>query len=626
MATETTKSVIDLKIETAESAKSLSEMSKALKDLKSQLDKVAAGSEDYKKLSKAINETEGKIGDLNDQFITLAGSGVERVKNSIGLFKEGLMSFDFGKIGIALKGLGSAFKAVLPFAIIEGIMYLKENFEDLTKGSGPLAQALRLVGDAISAITEFLSDAIIETSQFFSDIAGRTNDATRAYQKALDEQGEAIKGYSEKVKEALSEQTDEYDRQIRVAKANGKETVELERAKQQAIIDTNVQVAKQIEAYVRAGGVLDDEKRKLLTASLEAIKNAKVTELEIEKQHKSKLLDTEKEHTKKVKEEFQKRIDENNALSRKIEDIQISRIKNEREREETKALLDRERAIEDIEKSKAAKALKDEAILLEEEVYQQKLAEIDKKWKDKKAEEEAKAKAEEEAKAKEIAEAAKKVDDEIRNKQIADEKAANAEMVASWEKAEKDKQAATDATFKNAQLVTQNLQAISDLSFALRMAKVKKGSAEEESLMRKQFEVNKKLQIAQTVISTITGAREAYKSLAGIPIVGVPLGIAAATAATLAGLAAIQKISSTKFEGGGDASAPTTSSPSTGGGGSTSAPTTQTNAPTVQPFTRLNEDGTVVRNQPVVKAIVVESDITSSQKRVGKLENQATFG
>ena len=42
-----------------------------------------------------------------------------------------------------------------------------------------------------------------------------------------------------------------------------------EQAKQQAIIDTNVQVVKQIEAFVRAGGVLDEEKQKLLTASLE---------------------------------------------------------------------------------------------------------------------------------------------------------------------------------------------------------------------------------------------------------------------------------------------------------------------------------------------------------------------
>ena len=77
--------------------------------------------------------------------------------------------------------------------------------------------------------------------------------------------------------------------------------------------------------------------------------------------------------------------------------------------------------------------------------------------------------------------------------------------------------------------------------------------------------VGKAAAIAQTTVSTYQAATGAYASLAGIPIVGVPLGIAAAGAAITAGLANVKKILAVKSglpgdnaKGGGGA---------TGGGG-----------------------------------------------------------
>ena len=112
-----------------------------------------------------------------------------------------------------------------------------------------------------------------------TDAIGLTN-------SALDEQGEAIKESAETTKTAMDSQVAAFDRQIKAAQAAGKSTVELEKAKQQAIIDTNLQIVKQIEAFVRAGGELDEEKKRILTASLEAIKTAaneqKVIEIKAE--------------------------------------------------------------------------------------------------------------------------------------------------------------------------------------------------------------------------------------------------------------------------------------------------------------------------------------------------------
>jgi hypothetical protein len=61
------------------------------------------------------------------------------------------------------------------------------------------------------------------------------------------------------------------------------------------------------------------------------------------------------------------------------------------------------------------------------------------------------------------------------------------------------------------------------------------------------FDMMKAAQIAQTIINTYSSATAAFQSLAGIPVVGTALGIAAAGAAIAAGLANVEKITQTKM-------------------------------------------------------------------------------
>lgn len=74
---------------------------------------------------------------------------------------------------------------------------------------------------------------------------------------------------------------------------------------------------------------------------------------------------------------------------------------------------------------------------------------------------------------------------------------------------------------------------------------------------RKMFEIGKAAAIGNTVMSTVQSAQSAYAAMAGIPIVGPALGIAAATAAGLAGMQRVQAIRSQSFGGGGSAAAAT---------------------------------------------------------------------
>ena len=119
---------------------------------------------------------------------------------------------------------------------------------------------------------------------------------------------------NEQSQKTLSETTAEFDRQLIVAKAAGKSTIEIERQKQQAIIDTNVEIAKGIEAQVRAGGVFTDEMQKQLTGSLTAIKNAKVQEYVATETDNKLKQEQYKKHLEEKLIADKKRIDDINNL------------------------------------------------------------------------------------------------------------------------------------------------------------------------------------------------------------------------------------------------------------------------------------------------------------------------
>lgn len=82
-------------------------------------------------------------------------------------------------------------------------------------------------------------------------------------------------------------------------------------------------------------------------------------------------------------------------------------------------------------------------------------------------------------------------------------------------------------------------------------------SALMNSESRKAFKIGKTAAIANATVSTYQAATSAYAAMAGIPVVGPSLGIAAAAAAIAAGVTNIQAIKSQKFGGGGTVTAGT---------------------------------------------------------------------
>lgn len=122
----------------------------------------------------------------------------------------------------------------------------------------------------------------------------------------------------------------------------------------------------------------------------------------------------------------------------------------------------------------------------------------------------------------------------------------------------------------------------------------------------------KALAIASATIDTYLSAQKAYTSLAGIPVVGPGLGIAAAAAAIASGIANVNKILSVQVPG------------SSGGSASISAP------PMTRPassFTRIDNTNPIdVNNTANTKVYVTETDITNTQKKVDAIKAKAVIG
>jgi hypothetical protein len=70
----------------------------------------------------------------------------------------------------------------------------------------------------------------------------------------------------------------------------------------------------------------------------------------------------------------------------------------------------------------------------------------------------------------------------------------------------------------------------------------------QEAGSKNAFAIGKGAAIAQTTVDTYSAAQKSYNALAGIPVVGPALGVAAAAAAITAGIVRISKIKSAKFQ------------------------------------------------------------------------------
>ena len=149
-------------------------------------------------------------------------------------------------------------------------------------------------------------------------------------------------------------------------------------------------------------------------------------------------------------------------------------------------------------------------------------------------------------------------------------------------------------------------------------------TGKDEESKKKAFKRNQSLQIAQTIIDTFKSATGAFASLASIPVVGPALGGVAAAAAVAAGLANVKKIKEQKFEGVGASGGSTPSAGGQGGGGPRLA------TGNITPIGQLAQGSIMTPkfNQQqggAVKAYVVTGDVADGMEAERKIEQRRTL-
>lgn len=164
----------------------------------------------------------------------------------------------------------------------------------------------------------------------------------------------------------------------------------------------------------------------------------------------------------------------------------------------------------------------------------------------------------------------------------------------------------------------QSIQNLSDIYFSSKMGKLEKGSKEEEKYARKQFEINKAMQIAGAIVD---GAKAVTATIAVAPPI-TPIGIAGLATVITTSVASIAKIASTKFGGTGGGGVNTPSIPTNNGGGS-DANTTQAN--NMGNTSQVSSVG-LIDNSTGIKVTVVDSEIKAVMDASAQTNVVSTIG
>lgn len=197
-----------------------------------------------------------------------------------------------------------------------------------------------------------------------------------------------------------------------------------------------------------------------------------------------------------------------------------------------------------------------------------------------------------------------------------------AKLVEIDDKAREKLNANINAGFQLATQAASSIASLQEINTKKKLKGVEKGSKEEEVILKRQFEQQKKMQLAMAVIN---GAQAIASIFAQYPKFDGGFAMAAALAGSvIATSTSLATIASTTFEGGGTApDAPDTTSLTGNGTGGMATPSVSLFGSN----NNLNNVGAPQDGQQgqniTVTAIVSETEMTSTQDRVNRIKRNA---
>jgi hypothetical protein len=565
----------------------------------------------FQALTTAASTAAGGIAAVQGAMALFGGESEEvekallKVQGAMAL-SQGLSQLkDVGKVGEQLKitfrgvtaGMSNFRKALIATgvgALVAGLGLLIANFETvqkvLTNMFPSLGKFASFIGRMVTAVTDFVG-ITNEAERSLENLAkanARSNEDIEARIKLLTAQG----GKETEIYDLRKKQTnDELNLLRQTLKTKGELTdEELKRfreLKNTQIIE-EVQFNRQQEEAAQAAAekkAAADEKAKAAQEKIDAEKKAADQKIIDEK----KALD---EKTAAEDIEFQKRLNDILVESR------LAAIEDENERARQTLLAQQQQELADL--AVDTKIREDQKLAIQKQLEIRNKQELD-ALEQTFAEEDAMRELEELDK--EIAKAELSLQIE---KDLLDEK--EALLKDQFERRvideEKYNQQVAGLTEARIQLGKKEQAAKEQILEA-----VKQSLAIAADVIGKDTKAGKALGVATATINTFQGISAGVK-------LGFPLAIPAVAAAAATGFAAVKNILAVKVPGGnGGISAPSISA---------AAPAITSAVPTIgtSPVTAL---GTMMQNQPPLRAYVVESEVTGTQKRVADIERRAGF-
>lgn len=656
------KKVIELEIKT-DSVQSLkAQLREAQADVAALSEKFGATSQEAINAAKRAAELKDAIGDakaLTDAFNPDAKFNA--LSASIGGVLNGFQAFE-GALGLIGVESGAAQEALLKVQSamalsqgVQGLMEAKDSFiqlkavigqtaigqKALAIGTNIAAGAMKVfntvlkanpIGLVITAIT-----ALVGAIAFFTRETGNAKEAAEKYTHSLENQRRAIDENFSALEKRQSER-------IALMKAQGateqqifeqeqKNTKKLAEEKQKAHVKEKFSYQNLRRLYKQ---LMDQGNEEEAAAIREQLKTSRERYNELSKQSKDYYrqlaLDNKihvAENAQKVKENAEKV--RQNAIEVQKQQAEDRKAANEKAREQRQEAFDKEKEesqkqADDLLSILKNRTQKEEELLnksdiTKEELYKRESDRINKLRED-------------EFKDAQGFLEAQIIEDENnfsarldllelqRQKELENKEVTEGEISAIEAKYAEQRKQISDSEKEYKQRNQQlQIDAVKNtLSTIANLASLFAGQSEKEQ--KKAFEIQKAANIAQATIDTYTSAVSAYRSLAGIPVVGPALGVAAAAAAITAGLMNIKQIASTKFE---SKSAPAPAAPpsptgdmNTSGGAIAPSFNIVGNAQATNPLAGLG-------GQPL-QAYVVSGEVTTAQSLDRNRVNYATFG
>jgi hypothetical protein len=623
-------------------AKGFTSAKAELRALNQQLLQMDASSEEFKKASARAAELKDNIGDLSAEINANAGNAFEGLSNNIGLFSSRLMSLDLKGAGQSLTAMGSAVSRI-------DFKTLKDEVGGLVRGLANLAGAI--VGNPLLALGGAVALLVVNFDKINAALSGTAEKVEKLGEAnyALEQQNSILDARINKEKtlngesfKTLALEKEKAQNNIKVAEnelAIARTTGDINtiREKENKLIEmrnllsgiTNKGEADRIKLVEEAknitiAGYKEEQEKQ---AAVQKFEDARQQQMEVIAEKRRQInaaLEVER-----LSGQEQYKTERANFIEKDIETKKVLVVSERQKKlqEDLNKLVEEEQILRNaktaIWTNTTVNELKKEELALQKELNKEKdkgktPEQLQKEADDKELER--RKKLNEAMMAENDHMASIEVDDLIARQkkkgdtQLVTEMQIHANLTSlraqqSQQEIEELKQAEDAKAQLRVDAMKTSLSIISDLAGAF--------AGESEAQQKKAFNIQKGVSIATATIDTYLAAQGAYRSQMAISTPDAPVRAAVAAGIAIAqGLARVAVISKQQFKGGGS-----TSGGNGGGGNVPNAGGMQAPSPANFAFV-----GNQPNQQPPLQAYVVSTQVSSNLEAQQLINNQARLG